>query len=42
MSTLFGTTALHLAAEAEENSECLAKMLARTDLTMVNQRDSDG
>ena len=36
----FGTTALHLAAEG--NRECLAKMLAQTDLTTVNQRDSDG
>ena len=38
-----GGTALHEASRHEANSECLAKILARPDLTTgVNQADWDG
>ena len=35
----FGQTALHEAASHDENSECLALLLTRPDLSTVNPRD---
>ena len=39
-----GRTALHCAAEYAENSECLALLLARPEVTsqMINMKDRDG
>ena len=42
IETLRGETALHFAARDDRNSECLAMLLARPDLTIVNQRDKFG
>ena len=40
----FGRTALHYAAGSADNSECLATLLARPEVTseMVNKKDRDG
>ena len=42
IETREGETALHFAARDDRNSECLALLLARPDLTIVNQRDKFG
>ena len=42
IETREGETALHFAARDDRNSECLAMLLARPDLTIVNQRDKFG
>ena len=42
IETCRGETALHFAARDDRNSECLAMLLARPDLTIVNQRDKFG
>ena len=38
----YGWCALDIASEDDENSDCLALILARGDLTTVNCRDEDG
>ena len=42
IETRRGETALHSAAREDRSSECLAMLLARPDLTIVNQRDKFG
>ena len=37
-----GWTALHVASKDDENSDCLALILAREDLTTVNSQNEDG